>query len=127
MEGLEISEVARTMNIKPHTLRYYESIGLIQGVHRNDSRKRIYSEKDIEWIRFLNRLRATGMNIRKMTEYARLRHLGDETVPERRRMMEEHLASIDMEIQKLMEARAFVEKKIDIYKQMEEELHEQQE
>jgi hypothetical protein len=57
MLELEINEVSRITKLKPHTLRYYESIGLIMDIKRNESGKRIYNElidelTKIPWIEF---------------------------------------------------------------------------
>lgn len=123
MLELEISEVSKLTKLKPHTLRYYESIGLIKAIKRNESGKRVYSEQDLKWLEFIIRLRETGMNISKMKEYARLRYLGDETISERKNIMQEHLASIDEEIKRLLEAKKFVENKIQIYIEMEENIN----
>lgn len=123
MLELEISEVSKITKLKPHTLRYYESIGLIKAIKRNESGKRVYTEKDLKWLEFLIRLRETGMNISKMKEYARLRYLGDDTISERKSIMQEHLASIDEEIKRLLEAKKFVENKIQIYIEMEEDIN----
>lgn len=120
----EISEVANITNLKAHTLRYYESIGLIKDIKRDSSGKRIYSEQDLKWLEVINRLRATGMNINKMKKYANLRHMGDETVTERKNIMKEHLTSIERKIEELQEAREYVAKKIEIYTEMEEKLNE---
>ncbi|WP_297428742.1 MerR family transcriptional regulator [Clostridium sp.] len=124
MLEFEISEVSKITKLKSHTLRYYESVGLIRDIKRNAAGKRVYSEDDLKWIEAINRLRETGMNIRKMQEYARLRHMGDETILERKIMMENHLESINREIDKLLEARDYVEKKIKIYNEMEEKINE---
>lgn len=120
MVELTINEVAKLVNLKPHTLRYYESIGLIKDVRRNSARKRMYSKADIIWLEFINRLRATGMKISKMKEYTLLRNMGDATITERKRILEEHLNSIDIEIKKLSEVRNYVSMKIDAYEKMEE-------
>lgn len=118
----EISEVANITKLKAHTLRYYESIGLIKDIKRDSSGKRIYSEQDLKWLEVINRLRATGMNINKMKKYASLRHMGDETVTERKNIMKEHLTSIERKIEELQEAREYVAKKIEIYTEMEEKI-----
>ena len=120
MVGLEIREAAKLVNLKPHTLRYYESIGLIKDIKRNSAGKRIYSEADLKWLEFINRLRSTGMKISKMKEYTRLRNMGDATITERKNILEEHLSSIDSEIKKLSEVRNYVAVKINIYKKLEE-------
>lgn len=123
MIELEISEISKIVKLKPHTLRYYESIGLIKDIKRNASGKRIYTEEDLKWLQVINRLRTTGMNINKMKEYARLRHIGDSTVSERKKIMEEHLKSIENEIERLTEAKNYVERKVEIYSEMEEKLN----
>lgn len=119
MLELEISKVSKLTKIKAHTLRYYESIGLIKDIKRNSVGKRIYSEEDLKWLKAIIRLRATGMGINKMKEYARLRHMGDETIIERKNIMKEHLRSIEDEINTLLEAKDYVAKKIEIYNEME--------
>ncbi|EKQ51260.1 MULTISPECIES: MerR family transcriptional regulator [unclassified Clostridium] len=124
MLEFEISEVSKITKLKSHTLRYYESIGLIKDIKRNTAGKRVYTEDDLKWLEVINRLRETGMNIRQMQEYARLRHMGDETISERKIIMENHLESINREIDKLLEARDYVEKKIKIYNEMEEKINE---
>jgi len=120
---LDIGEVSKITKLKPHTLRYYESIGLIQDIKRNSSGKRVYTEDDLKWLEVINRLRTTGMNIRKMQEYARLRHMGDSTVSQRKRIMQEHLKSIEEEIKRLSDARDYVARKVKIYSEMEEKIY----
>ncbi len=123
MAELEISEVEKLIGIKAHTLRYYESIGLIRNIKRNSSGKRVYSEQDLKWLEFITRLRATGMKISNMVKYAELRYIGDETVTERKSILKEHLISIEKEIQILLDSKDFVSKKIDIYNEMEEKIN----
>lgn len=124
MLELEINEVSKLTKLKAHTLRYYESIGLIKDIKRNEAGKRIYTEQDLKWLEVINRLRSTGMNISQMKEYARLRHMGDSTISERKNIMKEHLISIKKEIEKLLDAKEYVENKIKIYNEMEEKLNE---
>lgn len=124
MLELEINEVSKLTKLKAHTLRYYESIGLIKDIKRNAAGKRIYTEQDLKWLEVINRLRSTGMNISQMREYARLRHMGDSTISERKNIMKEHLISIEKEIEKLLDAKEYVENKIKIYNEMEEKLNE---
>lgn len=127
MKELEIGEVAKLIKLKPHTLRYYENIGLIKDVKRNDSGNRIYSENDLRWIEFLKRLKATGMKISKMKEYAELKNLGDTTISQRRTILKEHLNLIEDEIKVLLETQEYVKDKIEIYKEMEEDFNDRRE
>jgi DNA-binding transcriptional MerR regulator len=120
---IDISKAAVLAKVKPHTLRYYENIGLIKKIKRNSSGQRVYSEADMRWLEFINRLRATGMTISKMKEYARLRAIGDETIRERKSILEEHLVQIDDKLEELMKIRNYVSSKIDIYNELEDKVN----
>lgn len=123
MEYFEISEVTEVTKLSQYTLRYYEKIGLIKDIKRNSVGKRLYSEDDIRWLEFLKRLRTAGMNISQMKEYADLRNIGDETITERKNILKQHLNTIEKEIEKLLDVKVYVEKKIDIYSEMEEKIN----
>lgn len=72
--GLTIQEVSRLSGLSEPTLRYYEKIGLIAPVPRDDrSGHRRYSAGSVRTIEALSCLRATGMSVRDMRAY--LRHL----------------------------------------------------
>ena len=60
---LRIDEAARTTGVSVHTLRYYESEGILPPVGRDGSGHRRYSEHDLGWITFVQMLKATGMGI----------------------------------------------------------------
>lgn len=115
-----IQQVAGITDLSAHTLRYYERIGLLDYVSRTNSGYRSYSAKDLAWIEFLNRLRVTGMPIQIMQEFASLRRKGDKTVRERRKLLEQHERNIRTHMTKLEENLRQIEKKINLYKEMEE-------
>ena len=49
---MTIAEVCKQFNITPDTLRYYEKIGLIPTIKKNNSGIRDYGETDLKWIEF---------------------------------------------------------------------------
>lgn len=67
-----IGEFSRVTGLGIHTLRYYEHENLVSP-SRNSSDRRRYSEKDIAWIAFIKRLKATGMPIKEIKKYVQLR------------------------------------------------------
>ena len=119
---LSIDQVAQRTGLTAHTLRYYERIGLIAPVRRAAGGQRRYAAKDLAWIEFLLRLRTTHMPIGKMREFARLRGAGDPTVPERRRMLETHLADVLAEIEAMQQSAASLREKIAHYRTLEQTL-----
>lgn len=116
---MNIQQAARVTGLGIHTLRYYEKIGLIPDICRNSSGHRDYMEKDLAWIEFLNRLKATGMSLAEMKRFAVLREQGDDTVSERRQMLEIHQASIEAAIEIQLKILEKIREKILIYKNME--------
>ncbi|WP_325343798.1 MerR family transcriptional regulator [Xylophilus sp.] len=119
---LGIDEVARRTGLTVHTLRYYERIGLIAPVARAAGGQRRYAASDIAWIDFLLRLRTTNMPIGAMRAFAALRGAGDATVPERRRMLETHLADVLAAIDEMRRSAEALEAKIDHYRALEQSL-----
>jgi DNA-binding transcriptional MerR regulator len=90
METMRIGVLAAVTGHSAHTIRWYESQRLIPGVRRDTRGRRVYSEQHIGWLRFLDRLKFTGMTIRQMREYAALVSQGDRSLPDRRELLQAH-------------------------------------
>jgi DNA-binding transcriptional MerR regulator len=120
-EKLTIQEVAQATGLTPHTLRYYERIGLIHPINREENTRRCYTADDVGWIDFLLKLRATGMSIKDMQRYAELQRQGDETLPERVEMLKALRDQVEAHIEELNEHLNLVHYKIGIYQKIVEE------
>ena len=119
---LSIDEVAKRTGLTAHTLRYYERIGLIALITRAAGGQRRYAASDMAWIEFLLRLRTTNMPIGKMQTFAKLRGAGDSTVPDRRRMLEEHLTDVLSTIKAMRQSAQALRAKIKYYRSFEQSL-----
>jgi DNA-binding transcriptional MerR regulator len=113
--ALTIREVAAATGTSPHTLRYYERIGLMCDVPRTASGHRRYGAEEMRWIEFLRRMHESGMSIQRMHVYARLFRAGDATIPARRRLLEEHRRGLAARLAALGESLALVDQKIRMY------------
>ena len=120
-DKLTIQDVAEATGLSAHTLRYYERVGLIHPIEREENTRRSYTADDIGWIEFLMKLRATGMSIKDMQRYAKLQRQGDETLPERVEMLKSLRGSVEARIDELNEHLKLVRYKIEIYSQIIEE------
>lgn len=67
-----IGEFSKLIGISAFTLRYYEKEELIAPQRRENGR-RVYSEDDISWVEFIKRLKDTGMPIKEIKKYAKLK------------------------------------------------------
>ena len=120
-EKLTIQEVTQATGLSAHTLRYYERIGLIHPIGREQNTRRCYTADDVGWIDFLLKLRATGMSIKDMQRYAELQRQGDETLPERVEMLKSLRDTVEAHIDELNEHLKLIYYKIDIYEKIVEE------
>lgn len=110
-----IGEFSRLTNVGIHTLRYYEHEKLIEP-KRNFANRRRYSDEDLAWIAFIRRLKDTGMPIKKIQQYAKLRAKGSRTLAKRMKMLSVHRETLSGQIQTLQEHLARLDEKIGFYR-----------
>lgn len=111
---MRISGLAKRTGLSAHTIRYYERIGLLPPPARNPARQRYYDASVLDWIAFLKRLKTTGMPLRDMRAYARLR--GDPaTAPERAALLAKHREAVSARIAELTACLAVLDEKIASY------------
>lgn len=111
---MTIGEIAKQTNLAESTLRYYEKKGLLK-VERDRNLRRVYSESDIEWIRFIRRLKETGMPLHAIRHYSELRYLGASTMAERLAMLQTHKEYVLEQCQKWEDYLRNLEDKIAFY------------
>lgn len=118
-ESLTIQQMVQITGLSAHTLRYYERAGLMQQrVERNHSSGyRAYTQRDVDWISFLKRLRATGMPIRDIQRYTELLRRGDETIVERMQLLRQHRQHIEEHLNEVEQHLSAINHKIAIYEQ----------
>ncbi|MEU3311627.1 MerR family transcriptional regulator [Streptomyces sp. NPDC048387] len=110
-----ISEVEGRTGLTQHTLRWYERIGLMPHVNRSHSGQRRFSDKDLDWLAFVGKLRATGMSVADMVRYAELVREGDHTVDERRALLERTRREVLARVAELTDALDVLDYKIALY------------
>ena len=86
---MRIAEVAEKYDISADTLRYYERIGLLPHIQRNESGIRDYSEADCQRVKFVKCMRGANVSIEALIEYMHLVEQGDSTVEARKAILEE--------------------------------------
>ncbi|WP_420032552.1 MerR family transcriptional regulator [Streptomyces sp. cg28] len=99
MSSYTIQDVSRRSGLSEPTLRYYEEVGLIGPVGRDErSGHRRYAEDDLDLLQALACLRAVGMSIEDMRTYQANRARGRTAAAEQRDLLLRHAARIEEEI-----------------------------
>jgi DNA-binding transcriptional MerR regulator len=115
--SLTIAEAAEASGVSAHTLRYYEREGILEPAGRASNGHRRYGELELEWIRFLTKLRATGMPIRQIRAYADLYRLGEGTHVQRLALLEEHRENVREQLAATERNLELIDRKIDYYRE----------
>ncbi|MFD4987342.1 MerR family transcriptional regulator [Streptomyces sp. NPDC058374] len=110
-----ISEVAELTGLTPHTLRWYERIGLMQHIDRSHSGQRRYSNADLRWLSLVGKLRLTGMSVADMIRYAELARAGEHTFVERQELLQATRRDVLTRIAELQGTLSVLDYKIDHY------------
>lgn len=112
-----IGEAARKTGLGIHTLRYYESEGvLVDEPQRSTTGRRRYTDNDIEWLTVCRRLRETGMPVADLCQYAALLREGTTTEHERLNLLTDHRAKVIDSINQLKSNLELIDLKIDAYR-----------
>jgi DNA-binding transcriptional MerR regulator len=114
---MTISEAAQASGLSAHTLRYYERAGLLDPIGREAGGRRRYDDADLARIAFLTKLRATGMPIRQVREYAELLRAGEGNERERLAILEAHRDAVRERLAEMERHLELIDYKIDLYRE----------
>jgi DNA-binding transcriptional MerR regulator len=115
--SMTISEAAEASGLTAHTLRYYERAGLLDPIGREAGGRRRYDDADLARIGFLTKLRATGMPIRQVREYAELLRAGEGNERERLALLEAHRDEVRERLAEMERHLELIDYKIDLYRE----------
>jgi len=112
MTFYSISQAAKETNLTHHTLRYYEKLGLLPNIAKDQSGRRIYTNIDIRALKFIKALRGTDMPISQIRYYGQLYLEGEKTATKRRSLLEAHRKNILKEINNKKDYLKLIDAKI---------------
>jgi DNA-binding transcriptional MerR regulator len=114
---MRISEASERTGLSKDTLRYYERIGLLPAVPRNNGGIRDYQEDDIGRIDFVKCMRNAGLPIEVLIEYIALAQMGDSTAEERRAILQEQRVILAARLEELQSTLDLLDYKIQVYEE----------
>ncbi|AVL00056.1 MerR family transcriptional regulator [Pediococcus inopinatus] len=105
LNQMNINGVSKKFELTKDTLRYWERLGLLPEIKRNESGYREYSEHDMNWVFYIKALRKAGMSIEALIEFVKLYREGSQTEQTRKSLLMDQR-------QELKEKRAEIDKTI---------------
>ncbi len=72
VKSFRIGELANLVEMSPRTIRYYQEIGLLHPGKRAEGGKRVFTENDLQRLKFIKRLKHLGLTLSEMNELANI-------------------------------------------------------
>ena len=112
---MKIARVSEQFGMSVDTLRYYERVGLIPPVNRNDGGIRDYNELDLRRVDFIKCMRSAGLPVEVLIEYVALVQQGDKTIEARKEILIEQRKLLVDRMNEMQKTLDILEHKIEVY------------
>jgi MerR family copper efflux transcriptional regulator len=103
--GLNIGSVAEAAGLPAKTIRYYESIGLIEPAGRRSNGYRSYSEADMRTLAFIKRARSLGFSVEEVRDLLDLWRDKSRKSAAVKALAAKHIQALDYKIGELQSMR----------------------
>lgn len=111
-----IGQVSKMLNLSVPTLRYYDKEGLLPLLERTETGIRKFNDIDIESLKIVECLKASGMPIKDIKVFINWCGQGDATLKERYDMFLERKAAVEKQIEELEKVKETIDFKCWYYK-----------
>ncbi|KRO18427.1 MerR family transcriptional regulator [Lacticaseibacillus saniviri] len=114
---MNIKQAAEMFDLTTDTLRYYERVGVIPPVTRNESGYRDFTTRDLNWIYLVKNLRAAGLSVESLIDFSHLAQ-GERTPADQsaqKDILNEQLEELDQKLAEMQKVRNLLVYKIDSY------------
>ena len=108
-------EACREVGMTYEALKFYCNEGLVPNVKRDRYNRRVFDDKDINWIKGLMCLKNCGMSIRDMKDYMTLCFQGKASITDRKAILERKREELLQRVAYLQEAIAYIDVKQQFY------------
>ena len=102
---MKIGDAAVRTGLSSKTIRYYESIGLLQPAKREDNGYRDYSDTDLDQLNFLQRARTTGFSLEECRQLLALYQDDNRHSSHVKALVEEKIRHLDTQLKELQAMR----------------------
>lgn len=66
---MNVADAAARSGLSPHTIRYYDKLGLLPAVQRSQSGARQFTAADVAFLQFIVGLKQTGMSLEEIAAF----------------------------------------------------------
>lgn len=102
---MNIGLASKSSGVSAKMIRYYESIGLLSLAQRSGSGYRVYSDKDVQALRFIKRSRDLGFSLERIKTLMGLWNDDSRRSADVKKLARQHIDELNEDIRKLQSIR----------------------
>ncbi|HAZ44929.1 MAG TPA: heavy metal-responsive transcriptional regulator [Cyanobacteria bacterium UBA11369] len=106
---LKIGELALQADVAVATIRYYESLGLLEPVQRSESGYRYYEESAIKRVQFIKKAQSLQFSLSEIQQVLGVRSQGNPVCPLVRDLLNHKIADLEEQIERMKALKAELE------------------
>jgi DNA-binding transcriptional MerR regulator len=106
--GLKIGELASSVGVSTDTVRYYERLNLLPRAGRTRSGYRLYSQDDVERLRFIKQAQTLGLSLEEIKALLPERGAGLAECQQVRDLLDAKIEELDAKIAEAQDFRAML-------------------
>ena len=103
---MNINEVAKLTELSPRQIREYEKLGLLQSIQRTDSGYRIFSDTQLQRLKFIKHARDVGFSLAQIEALLALQDNKQRSNAKVKALTRNHIDELSDKIQRLQSMKA---------------------
>lgn len=110
-----MKQVCTEANLTYETLKFYCNQGLVPNVKRDANNRRVFDERDLEWVKSLICLKNCSLSIREMKVYLDMCLQGPASIPDRQKMLAVKREELEKKLAEIQEGIDYIDWKLGFY------------
>lgn len=110
-----MKEACEACGLPYETLKFYCNKGLVPNVKRDANNRRVFDDRDIEWIKSLACVKRCGMSIAEMRQYTQLCLQGPSSIPQRKELLDIKRALLEGQLAQVQASIDYIDFKQGFY------------
>ena len=103
---MNINEVAKLTELSPRQIRDYEKLGLLQTIQRTDSGYRVFSDTQLQRLKFIKHARDVGFSLAQIEALLALQDNKERSNAQVKALTRNHINELSDKIQRLQSMKA---------------------
>ena len=120
VEKMRISQLAKLAGVTPRTVRYYESLGLLEASEREGTGFRYYTQDELARLQKINLLKTLGLSLDEIGQVIPLLFEEPQKLTGKKMLLDflkQHLQTIDRQVDSLIQHRDELRERIELIQQ----------